>query len=116
MKIRLLLSGAAAGIVCGLFGTGGGMVLVPLLIRFCGVEPRTAFASSLSVTLPMAAVSAAVLWFGGNLETAGCLPFLGGGLLGGLLAGLCYKKIPTSLLRRVMGLLIIWGGIRILWN
>ena len=59
-KIRLLLTGAAAGLVCGLFGAGGGMVLVPLLVRFCRMESKTAFASALSVMLPVSRVSLAV--------------------------------------------------------
>ena len=34
----------------------------------------------------------------------------------GILAGIFYKKIPTTLLHRAMGLLILWGGLRLLWN
>ena len=92
------------------------MVLVPLLIRVCHLESRTAFASALSVMLPISLVSIAVLWFSGGLHAAGCLPYLGGGLAGGVLAGLLYKKIPTGCLHKAMGILILWGGIRLLWK
>lgn len=44
------------------------------------------------------------------------LPYLAGGLIGGITAGIFYKKIPTVLLHRAMGILILWGGIRLLWN
>ena len=39
-KWRAGAAGAAAGIVNGLFGAGGGMLLVPLLSAWCGVEER----------------------------------------------------------------------------
>jgi len=92
------------------------MVLVPLLLRLCGMEPREAFASSLCVMLPVCAVSLGVLWLRGGLSAAGSLPYVCGGVAGGLLAGIFYKKIPTGLLHKLMGGLILWGGIRLLWN
>ena len=115
-RIRLLLTGAAAGLVCGLFGAGGGMVLVPLLVRFCHMESKTAFASALSVMLPVSLVSLAVCGLTGGLPFRASLPYLAGGLAGGILAGIFYKKIPTTLLHRAMGLLILWGGLRLLWK
>ena len=116
LKLKLMASGAAAGLICGIFGAGGGMVLVPLLLRLCGMEPREAFASSLCVMLPVCAVSLAVLWLRGGFVAAGSLPYLCGGVAGGILAGIFYQKIPTALLRRIMGAMILWGGLRLLWN
>ena len=92
------------------------MVLVPLLIRFCGMDTREAFASSLSVMLPICAVCLAAIRLRNGLDLGGSLPYVLGGVGGGILAGLFYRKIPTRLLRKVMGGLILWGGLRILWN
>ena len=50
---RFAVSGAAAGAANGLFGGGGGSVLVSLLTRFCGLEQRQAFSTSLAVILPL---------------------------------------------------------------
>lgn len=116
MRLRLLCSGAAAGLVCGLFGAGGGMVLVPLLIGFCHLSPRCAFASSLSVILPITIVSLTVYGLEFGLPVRASIPYLLGGAGGGILAGIFYQKIPTEFLRRAMALLILWGGIRILWH
>ena len=44
-KTKYALSGTAAGLVNGLFGGGGGMVLVPLLNGWCGLEGKQAFAT-----------------------------------------------------------------------
>ena len=90
------------------------MVLVPLLVHFCGMDSKKAFASALSIMLPISLVSLAVCRMTGMLPVKDTEPYLLGGLLGGLLAGICYKKIPTTLLHRVMGILILWGGFRYL--
>lgn len=44
------------------------------------------------------------------------VPYLVGGAVGGCLAGLLYPKIPTKWLHRALGLLIVYGGVRLaLW-
>lgn len=44
-KAKLGVSGAAAGLVNGLFGGGGGMVMAPLLTGWCGLEQKRALAT-----------------------------------------------------------------------
>ena len=73
------LSGAAAGFVNGFFGAGGGMLLVPLLIRLAKLEDRTAFSSSVCIVLPMCLVSIAVYAASGMLPVREALPYLAGG-------------------------------------
>jgi uncharacterized membrane protein YfcA len=113
-RLRAALSGGAAGLVNGFFGGGGGMVLVPLLSGWCGLSRRRAFASSVAVILPLCAVSASVYFFRGKLDLLTALPFLLGGLTGGLIGGHVYKKVPILWLRRIFSLLILYGGIRAL--
>ena len=55
--IRMILSGGAAGIINGLFGAGGGMVLVPLLTGTDGLDEQQIFPASVSVILPICMVS-----------------------------------------------------------
>ena len=76
------LAGGAAGLVNGFFGGGGGMVLVPLLAGKCGLERRSAFASSVAIILPLCALSAVIYFARGQLELLTALPYLLGGLLG----------------------------------
>ena len=46
--MRLVLIGLVAGFFSALFGVGGGIVIVPLLLLFCGWEARSATATSLA--------------------------------------------------------------------
>ena len=59
-KTKCAVSGAAAGLINGLLGAGGGMVLVPLLVRWCGLEDKHAFATAISIILPLSIVSIVV--------------------------------------------------------
>ena len=43
------------------------------------------------------------------------LPYLTGGFLGGIAAGLWGNRIPVLWLHRIFGIMILWGGIRYLW-
>lgn len=107
----LMAAGFAAGCVAGLFGGGGGMVLVPLLSMFSGLGEEEIFPASLSVMLPVC-LTALLLSGGGFFREA--LPFLPGSLLGGWLAGRYGARIPVKWLHRVLGILILWGGFRYL--
>lgn len=108
------LFGAAAGVVNGLFGAGGGMVLVPLLIRGGKLPDQTAYASSIAIILPLCLVSLIVYSRSGSVPWGASLPYLAGGLLGGLVGGLVFRRIPPQLLHRVFGAVIVWGGLRLL--
>lgn len=112
--IRFALCGAAAGIINGLFGAGGGMVLVPMLICFGKLEDKKAFASSLSIILPLSVISLLTYATKTNLPLIDAAPYLLGGIAGGLLGSRVFYKLPVSLLHKVFGGLIIWGGVRLL--
>ena len=104
----LVLAGGLAGAVNGLFGAGGGMVLVPLLTCLTDVEEGQVFPCSIAVILPICLVSL----MGTPLPWKEALPYLLGGGFGGIAAGLWGQKIPVKWLHRVLGILILWGGIR----
>ncbi len=111
-KFRYALAGAAAGIANGFFGGGGGSVLVPALTRFCGMDQRRAFATSVAVILPLCVLSAAVYFFRGGLDLSAALPYLLGGALGGWAGGKLFKGVKVNWLKRGFGLLLIYGGMR----
>lgn len=110
----LIIAGLCAGAVNGLFGAGGGMVLVPLLGLLGHMDDKELFPSSISIILPVCIVSLGFTIFKGNAPWDPAFPYLIGSAAGGILAGIFGKKIPTIWLHRGLGLLIIWGGIRYL--
>lgn len=112
--LHACLAGAVSGIANGLFGAGGGMLLVPLLRGLLGLPERDCFTTALAVIFPMSLVSIAVYASHGALSLSLAWPYLIGGFLGGILGGLLFSKIPAKWLHRILGVVILWGGIRLL--
>lgn len=111
-KWKFAVTGALAGLANGLFGSGGGMFLVPLFTHWTKLPQRKAFATSVAVILPLSLVSAGIYWFRGGLELDAAWPYLLGGFLGGILSGRVFQKVPLTWLRRAFALLILYGGAR----
>ena len=103
-----------AGAVNGVFGGGGGTVLVPLLTAWCKTEQKKALASCVAVILPFCVLSAAIYLARGRLDVMAALPYLLGGTLGGWLGGRWFRKTRVDWLRRLFGALLLWGGVRCL--
>ena len=110
------LSGCAAGLVAGLFGAGGGMLLIPLLNATVKPAEDSLFPTSVCIMLPICliAICADVIQNGG-ITLSSAWPYMLGSSIGGLLAGSLAKKVPTLWLHRILGILILWGGVRYLW-
>ncbi|MBQ8834715.1 MAG: TSUP family transporter [Oscillospiraceae bacterium] len=112
--LGLILAGLGAGAVNGLFGAGGGMVLVPLLTLLTPLDDSQIFPASISIILPICLVSLTVTAFTEGIAWGQALPYLIGSGIGGIAAGLWGKKIPVKWLHRGLGILILWGGYRYL--
>lgn len=112
-KLRSILAGAAAGVVNGLFGAGGGMILVPMLTRTDDFTEDEIFSSSIVIILPICLVS---LFAGGTngLPWEAAWPYLLGSIPGGLLAVTLGRRIPLIWLHRFLGVMILYGGVRYL--
>ena len=113
-KWKIRIRGAAAGLVNGLFGGGGGTVLVPLLTAWCKVGQKRAMASCVAVILPLCALSAVIYLLRSGLQLLAALPYLVGGLAGGLVGGKLFRRVPGPWLRRIFGAFLVYGGVRYL--
>jgi hypothetical protein len=84
--LKLALIGTAAGLFSGLFGVGGGTVIVPLLVLWLGYREHEATGTSLAAIVVIAAVAAASQGAYGNVRVAQSMligvPAIGGVLLG----------------------------------
>ena len=106
--------GSLAGAVNGLFGAGGGMILVPLLTLLTDFQEDEIFPASVSIILPACFVSLFMSIKADALRWSDLIPYLMGSAIGGILCGFFGRKIPVKWLHRSLGVLILWGGVRYL--
>ncbi len=84
--VKLGVIGTLAGLFSGLFGVGGGVVIVPLLMLWLGYEERMATATSLAAIALIAAFAAAVGGLYGNVHL-GDAALVGVPAVAGVVAG-----------------------------
>jgi uncharacterized protein len=112
--VALIGVGAAAGVLAGLLGVGGGILLVPFLVLAVGMTQHEAEATSLLVILPTAvAASIALRRRGvGDLPVALVIGVVGavGAVAGALLA----LSLPADVLRAVFAVLLAIAGLRLI--
>lgn len=84
--LRLAAIGTLAGLFSGLFGVGGGSVIVPLLMLWLGYEERRATATSLAAIVFIAAFAAGTQGLYGNVHLLDAL-LIGVPAVVGVLAG-----------------------------
>lgn len=113
--IKFLIIGGLSGLANGFFGAGGGMILVPLFTRWVKLEDNIAMATSVSVILPLSVVSSLIYAKNGTLDIAIAIPFLIGGFFGGIISGKIFKKMPMIWLKRFLGVMIVYSGVRSLF-
>ena len=93
--VKLAVVGTAAGAFSGLFGVGGGTVIVPLLVLWMGYDQRTATGTSLAAIVIIAAWGAGLGALYGNVHP-GDAALVGVPAVGGVLVG-------TALQQRIAG-------------
>lgn len=109
------LIGALAGLTNGLFGAGGGILLVPMYLKYSDMKPKETFATSISVIFVLSLVTIQTYIANQTFSLENGYIFIIGGFLGGILAIFAFKKVEATILKRILGLIIIYGGVRFLF-
>ena len=113
--IKKIILGLIAGIICGLFGTGGGMILVPAFIYMLKIEPKKARATSLLCMLVMVIVSSIFYYKNKYIDwKIGVLCAIGG-IGGGYLGAKILKNVPDYFLKIAFTIFISYYSFRMLF-
>jgi uncharacterized membrane protein YfcA len=113
----VLLLGGAAGILSGMFGIGGGLVIVPMLIIIFKFDPKTAIGTSLfALLLPTGLLGALEYWRRGELRMLhGALIALGlfcGAYVGARVTGL----MSAAMMKRAYGVFLVIVAVYFFWS
>ena len=111
--LKLALIGTGAGVFSGLFGVGGGSVIVPLLVLWLGYNPREATATSLAAIVFIAGFAAAVQGLYGNVHAGDAalvgLPAVAGVLLGTWLQ----QRLPRRSIALLFAVVLVASAIEL---
>jgi uncharacterized protein len=114
---RLSLAGAAAGILSGIFGIGGGFVIVPALLYVTGTTIHRAVATSLMVIFLIALSGVGANIFLGQLfPMPVSAMFLSGGLIGMIAGAAIRKKLSGPSLRQTFAIAMWLVGAYIIFK
>ena len=97
--LRAVLVGLGAGFLSGLFGVGGGILMVPALVMVMHLDQRLAHGTSLAAVVPIAVSSTLSYTLSGEVDWV-VAAFLALGAIGGAVVG---TKLLHTLPERVLG-------------
>jgi len=108
--------GLLAGVLSGLFGIGGGIVIVPMLVLVVGLTTTQAAGTSLAaLLLPVGALGALEYWRGGFVDLGFAAILAVGLLVGAYLGARLGISLPVEVVQRGFGVLLVIVGIRFIF-
>ena len=109
MTLILLAIGLGAGVLSGVFGVGGGIVIVPALIYLAKFPPQQAVGTSLAaLVMPLgAAIGAATYYRAGHLDVKAALLIVAGMAVGAMLGSQLALHVDAALLKKGFAVLMV---------
>ena len=104
--------GLGAGVVGGMFGIGGGLIIVPALVLAFGFDQKTATGTSLlAQLLPVAFLAVREFWKRGEIDIPSGMGIAFGLLFGTLVGAILTGVIPPASMKRAYGGFLIIVGV-----
>ena len=115
--MQFLLFGVVAGILSGLFGIGGGVVIVPALILVAKFAPARATGTSLAaLLLPVGALGAWQYYERGDVDVRSALLIALGLLAGAWLGADVALRVPARDLQRMFSIFLALVAVYMWWS
>lgn len=116
--IQMLLIGLVAGVAGGMFGIGGGAIMVPAMVLLIGMDQKFATGTSVAAQiLPIGILAAIVYYRNGNVNIKYAV-FIAVGLIVGNFFGALFANQPfisSALMKKLYGIFLLLIGCRYLF-
>jgi len=116
--LQLLFIGLIAGVAGGMFGIGGGAIMVPAMVLLLGMDQKFATGTSLAAQiLPIGILGAGVYYKNGNLSIRDAILIAAGLLVGNLFGALFANQpfISSEMMKKLYGIFLLVIGCRYLF-
>ncbi|MDI6846013.1 MAG: sulfite exporter TauE/SafE family protein [Candidatus Saccharicenans sp.] len=111
--LALIGIGLLAGVMAGMFGIGGGNIIVPFLILLLKYPPKRAIATSLAALLPPVGLPGVIYYYrAGTLDVRIAVLLAAGLLLGTVVGAKMNIRMPTGRVKILYGIFLIFVAIR----
>ena len=111
-----ILIGLFAGIVSGLFASGGGMILVPAFIYLLKMKDVESRATSVICILPMVVTSGIFYYISNYMDWKIGILCAIGGIVGGVVGAKLLNKLPTKYLKIAFTIFLIYASYKMIFN
>jgi uncharacterized membrane protein YfcA len=111
--LRLMAIGTLAGLFSGLFGVGGGSVIVPLLVLWLGYDERSATATSLAAIVFIAGFAAATQGLYGNVNVLDALLIGAPAVVGVLLGARLQQRLQTRSIALLFAAVLVASAVEL---
>ncbi len=112
--LKKLLIGLVAGLICGLFASGGGLILVPAFVYLLQMEDKKARGTAVFCILPMVVTSSIFYYKDRYMDWKTGICCAIGGILGGMVGAKLLKKIPTKYVRILFTIFLFYVSIKMM--
>ena len=116
-SLILLIIGMGSGVVAGMFGIGGGVVIVPALVYLAGFSQHMAIGTSLAILLPPVGLAAVIEYYRHGYVDLKVALIVAFGLFLGAWAGARYaSRLSGPHLRMAFGIFVVCLGVYIIYG
>ncbi len=113
--MRNIIIGVFTGFINGIFGSGGGTLLVPILNNIIKIEEHKSHATALAVIFFLTCTSSVIYVFQGTYDVNLTLKVALGSIVGGILGAKLLYKVTGKFLRISFGIIMIIAAIRMVF-
>ena len=113
--IKNTVIGIFTGFVNGIFGSGGGTLLVPILNNIVKVEEHKSHATALSIIIFLTSASSVIYVSKGTYDVNLTLKVAIGSIIGGILGAKLLSKVTGKFLRISFGVIMIIAALRMVF-
>lgn len=112
--VKNIIIGLVAGLVSGMFASGGGMIVVPAFVSMLKMEEPKARATSVFAILPMVTVSSFFYFKNNYIDWQTGILCAIGGIIGGYAGSKLLKKLSDNILKISFIIFLIYVSIKMI--